>query len=101
MTATNGNAPHRTGPGGSTRRRVVVTGLGVVAPNAVGVADFAAALRAGVSGLRRVEQLAELGFGCHVAGVPRGIDERCATTFAADELLAMNSNHRFGRNSSG
>lgn len=77
-------------------RRVVVTGLGVVAPNAVGLHDFALALREGVSGLRRVPALAELGFGCHVAGVPQGVDEICARTFAEDELLAMNSNHRFG-----
>ncbi len=81
---------------GNGRRRVVVTGLGVVAPNGVGVHDFALALREGVSGLRRVERLQELGFGCHVAGVPQGVDEICAATFPEDELLAMNSNHRFG-----
>ncbi len=34
-------------------RRVVVTGLGVVAPNGVGLVDFESALRAGRSGIRR------------------------------------------------
>jgi 3-oxoacyl-(acyl-carrier-protein) synthase len=76
-------------------RRVVITGLGVVAPNGVGVREFARALHAGASGIRRIDGLAELGFGCQVAGVPQGTDELCAATFAPDELLAMNSNHRF------
>ena len=39
--------------------------------------------------------LRELGFGCQVAGVPQGVDALAAATFDADELLAMNSNHRF------
>ncbi len=77
------------------RRRVVITGMGVVAPNAVGVPDFLEALREGRSGLRRVERMAELGFGCQVAGVPEGTDERIAELVDEDELLAMNSNHRY------
>jgi 3-oxoacyl-(acyl-carrier-protein) synthase len=76
-------------------RRVVVTGLGVVAPNGVGIAAFERALREGRSGVRALEKLRELGFGCQVAGVPDGTDERAAASFDADELLAMNSNHRF------
>jgi len=76
-------------------RRVVVTGMGVVAPNGIGVAAFEAALRAGHSGVRAIPKLRELGFGCQVAGVPDGADERAAATFDPDELLAMNSNHRF------
>ena len=74
------------------KRRVVVTGLGVVAPNGVGIADFEAALRAGRSGIRSIEKLVEHGFGCTVAGVPQGVDELAAKTFAGDEILAMNSN---------
>jgi 3-oxoacyl-(acyl-carrier-protein) synthase len=74
------------------KRRVVVTGLGVVSPNGVGIADFEEALRKGRSGIRSIPKLVELGFGCTVAGVPPGVDERAAQNFAADELLAMNSN---------
>ena len=37
------------------RRRVVITGLGVLAPNANGVPAFDAALRATQSGLRTVD----------------------------------------------
>jgi 3-oxoacyl-(acyl-carrier-protein) synthase len=76
-------------------RRVVVTGVGVVAPNGLGVAAFAQALREGRSGVRAVPRLGELRFGCQVAGVPEGVDELAETFFDADELLAMNSNHRF------
>ena len=79
-----------------TGRRVVVTGMGVVAPNGIGLADFDAALRAGRSGLRHVPKLAELGFGCTVAGVPEGADAIAEAYFDADLLLAMNANHRYG-----
>jgi len=76
-------------------RRVVVTGVGVVAPNGLGVPAFGQALREGRSGVRAVPRLGELRFGCQVAGVPEGVDALAATLFDADELLAMNSNHRF------
>jgi 3-oxoacyl-(acyl-carrier-protein) synthase len=73
-----------------TPRRVVVTGLGVVAPNGVGVPAYDEALRAGRSGLRRIERLTELGFACQVAGVPQGVDELASGVFASEDLLAMN-----------
>ena len=40
-------------------KRVVITGLGVIAPNANGVADFEMALRKGRSGLKHQETMAE------------------------------------------
>ncbi len=75
-------------------RRVVVTGLGVLAPNANGVRDFELALRKGLSGIRVYEKMVECGFGSHVAGVPQGIDELAESYFSDDLLLAMNSGHR-------
>ena len=57
------------------RRRVVVTGMGVLAPNAHGVENFEHALRAGISGIRVRPGLAELGFTCQVAGIPERLDE--------------------------
>jgi 3-oxoacyl-(acyl-carrier-protein) synthase len=77
------------------RRRVVVTGIGVVAPNAIGAADFERALREGRSGLRKNEAMAEHGFACQVAGVPQGADELAEKSFDSDLLLAMNQSHRF------
>ncbi|MDP5169000.1 MAG: beta-ketoacyl-[acyl-carrier-protein] synthase family protein [Bacteroidia bacterium] len=51
-------------------RRVVITGLGVVAPNGIGLPAFETALRTGRSGIRYQEKMAELQFGCQVGGVP-------------------------------
>ena len=78
------------------RRRVVITGMGVVAPNAVGLDAYEQALRDGTSGIRHIPILDELKFGCRVAGVPQGVDEIAEEYFDEDELLAMNSSHRFG-----
>ena len=44
-------------------RRVVITGMGVVAPNGNGLEAYEAALRAGVSGIRHIPLLQELKFG--------------------------------------
>src|SRR5512138_1120858 len=75
--------------------RVVVTGLGIVAPNGHGVSAYERALRDGVSGIRHVPRLAELGFACQVGGIPQGIDDVKASYFAEDDLLAMNQNMVF------
>jgi 3-oxoacyl-(acyl-carrier-protein) synthase len=70
--------------------------MGVVAPNAVGLDAYEQALRKGTSGIRHIPILDELKFGCRVAGVPQGVDEIAEDYFDEDELLAMNSSHRFG-----
>jgi len=75
----------------STSQRVVVTGMGVVAPNGVGLKDYEAALRGGVSGIRFIDKLAELKFSCRVAGVPPNMDTHAKRLFSAEELMAMNS----------
>lgn len=77
------------------KRRVVITGIGVVAPNGVGVPAYEEALRAGRSGLKTQESMIEAKFGCTVAGSPEGVDELCEKKFGEDELLAMNMNHRY------
>jgi len=56
-------------------KRVVVTGLGVVAPIGHGLAEFESGLREGRSGIRYQPELAALEFGCRVAGVPECLDE--------------------------
>ncbi|MAI79987.1 MAG: beta-ketoacyl-ACP synthase [Deltaproteobacteria bacterium] len=76
-------------------RKVVITGLGVVAPNASNAVDFEAAIRKGQSGIRHVEAMATSKFGCRVGGVPQGIDALVAAEFPEDELLAMNMSHRY------
>jgi 3-oxoacyl-(acyl-carrier-protein) synthase len=74
---------------------VVITGLGVIAPNGNGVAEFELALRKGRSGLRRHAAMAERAMACQVAAVPQGVEPLAVASFAEDELLAMNSSQRF------
>jgi 3-oxoacyl-[acyl-carrier-protein] synthase-1 len=52
------------------KQRVVITGLGVVAPNAVGLEAFREALWEGKSGIRHLTELEALNFACQVGGVP-------------------------------
>ncbi len=72
--------------------RVVVTGLGVIAPSANGKAAFAAALRGCKSGIRSHEALREAKLACHVGGIPEGIDALAREHLAEDELRTMNAN---------
>ena len=76
-------------------RRVVITGLGVIAPNGNGIRDFELALRKGQSGVRYQPQMEECKFACRVAGCPEGVDELAEASFAEDELMAMNMSHRY------
>ena len=76
----------------SAERRVVVTGVGVVAPNANGAAAFVRALRAGASGIRFQPRLLELGFGCQVGGIPEGVDAIAARYFDEEQRFSMDAN---------
>jgi 3-oxoacyl-(acyl-carrier-protein) synthase len=51
-------------------RRVVITGLGVVSPNGVGVPAFLSAIRHGTSGIRYDPAYKDLHFNCQVSGTP-------------------------------
>lgn len=51
-------------------KRVVVTGLGVVSPNGVGIPAFLHAMQNGVSGIKFIQHYADLNFNCHLAGIP-------------------------------
>ncbi len=51
-------------------KRVVVTGLGVVAPNGTGLETFENAIRNGRSGINHLPELEALNFACQVGGVP-------------------------------
>ena len=73
-----------------SEKRVVITGMGVVAPNGHGKEEFSSSLRNGKSGIRFIEKLQELKFSCQVGGVPQGINEKLDQYFQEDELIAMN-----------
>jgi 3-oxoacyl-(acyl-carrier-protein) synthase len=51
-------------------RRIVVTGLGVVSPNGVGIPAFLNAIQNGISGIKFVPLFEELKMSCQVAGLP-------------------------------
>ncbi len=51
-------------------KRVVVTGMGVVAPNGIGLPAFLQAIQNGMSGIKFIPQYKELNFSCHIAGLP-------------------------------
>ncbi|OMP78084.1 beta-ketoacyl synthase [[Flexibacter] sp. ATCC 35208] len=72
--------------------RVVITGLGVAAPNGVGIPAFTEALRTGTSGIRYDPQLAELQFSCQIAGKPEVSDELQLQYLDPLELRNFNSN---------
>ncbi len=74
------------------KRRIVITGMGVVAPNGHGLVDFEQALREGRSGIRFFPRLEELKFGCQIGGAPEGIDEILTDYFDEETLLSMNQN---------
>ncbi|MEN6375037.1 MAG: beta-ketoacyl-[acyl-carrier-protein] synthase family protein [Smithella sp.] len=74
------------------RTRVVVTGMGVVAPNAHGLNNFEQALREGRSGIRFIPLLEQLKFSCQIGGVPENFDEIREKYFDHDRLQSMNEN---------
>lgn len=73
------------------KQRVVITGLGVVAPNGVGLAAFEEALRAGRSGIRYHERLAEMKFSCCIGGEPEVSEEQQLQYMTALQLRNFNS----------
>ena len=75
--------------------RIVITGLGVLAPNGHGKQAFADALRKGQSGIRHVQELADLKFACQVGGIPHVSEELKTEYFSDDKRLAMNSSMTF------
>ncbi|GAL65476.1 3-oxoacyl-[acyl-carrier-protein] synthase KASI [Jejuia pallidilutea] len=73
------------------KNRVVITGLGVVAPNGVGVAKFTEALKNGTSGITFHQQLKDLNFSCQIGGIPN-ISEALQSKYFTDlQLRGFNS----------
>ncbi len=58
------------------KKRVVITGLGVVAPNGVGLNAFSKAIKNGESGITFHPQLADLNFSCCIGGIPQISEEK-------------------------
>ena len=74
------------------KNRVVITGLGVVSPNGVGIPQFKDAIKNGVSGIRLIPELVDLKFECQIAGVPQLPENHELNYLTPLELLKFNSN---------
>tara|TARA_R110002033_G_scaffold57545_2_gene106673 strand:- start:4505 stop:5782 length:1278 start_codon:yes stop_codon:yes gene_type:complete len=72
-------------------RRVVVTGLGICAPNGVGLGNFCDAMLTGRSGITFHQELADLGFGCQIAGKPEISESLKESYFTPLQLKGLNS----------
>ena len=72
-------------------KRVVITGLGVVAPNGTGLDAFLYAIKNGVSGISFDQQLADLNFSCQISGKPELSETFIANYFSELELRNFNS----------
>jgi 3-oxoacyl-[acyl-carrier-protein] synthase-1 len=71
--------------------RVVITGLGVVAPNGVGLDAFSKAIKNGASGITFHQQLADLNFSCCIGGIPQISEEKKLEYLTPLQLRGFNS----------
>lgn len=77
--------------------RVVITGLGVVAPNGVGVDDFKKAIQNGKSGVKFIDELKDLGLNCLVAGIPELTKDNLSNSLPSSLITKIEaSNLLFG-----
>jgi 3-oxoacyl-(acyl-carrier-protein) synthase len=73
------------------KKRVVITGLGIVAPNGVGLDAFQHSIKNGISGIKHIEELERLKFSCQIAGLPNVTTELALNYFSELELRNFNS----------
>ena len=73
------------------KQRVVITGLGVVSPNGVGLDQFSEAIRQGKSGIEFIPQLRELEFSCQLGAIPEISEEKKLEYLTRLQLRNFNS----------
>ncbi|MFY9242030.1 MAG: beta-ketoacyl-[acyl-carrier-protein] synthase family protein [Polaribacter sp.] len=73
------------------RKRVVITGLGVVAPNGVGLDEFTTAIKSGKSGITFHQHLKDKGFSCCIGGIPAVSEEKKLEYLSPLQLRGFNS----------
>jgi 3-oxoacyl-(acyl-carrier-protein) synthase len=72
-------------------KRVVITGLGIVAPNGVGLDAFTNSIKNGISGIKHDAELERLQFSCQISGKPEISTELALNYFTELELRNFNS----------
>ena len=73
------------------KKRVVITGLGVVSPNGVGVPEFTEAIKNGTSGIRFFPELRDLNFSCQLGAMPTISKEKKLEYLSELQLRNFNS----------
>lgn len=73
------------------KKRVVITGLGVVAPNGVGLEAFTNAIKSGTSGITFHQELKDKGFSCCIGGIPTISDEKIGEYLTPLQLRGFQS----------
>ena len=71
-------------------KRVVITGIGAVAPNGLGIADYRAALMAGKSGIAHHDDLKTLNFACQIGGKPPVGPDEAEALISGPDLAKLN-----------
>lgn len=71
--------------------RVVITGLGILSPNGIGIPEFTDAIKNGRSGIKHDPELESLNFSCQIAGEPALTPEHIGKYFTPLELRSMES----------
>ena len=74
------------------KTRVVITGLGVVAPNGVGIDAFTKAIKQGQSGITYHQNLKDLNFSCCIGGIPTISEAKKLKYLTPLQLRGFNSN---------
>lgn len=73
------------------KNRVVITGLGVVAPNGVGLENFTKAIQTGTSGIQFHQALKDKGFSCCIGGIPAISEDKIAAYLTPLQLRGFQS----------
>lgn len=73
------------------KNRVVITGLGVVAPNGVGIDAFTKAIKNGESGITFHQKLKDLNFSCCIGGIPDVTEDKKSEYLTPLQLRGFNS----------
>ena len=72
--------------------RVVITGMGVVAPNGVGLEAFTKAIKSGTSGITFHQNMKDANFSCCIGGIPEISEEKKLEYLTPLQLRGFNSN---------
>lgn len=72
-------------------KRVVITGMGVVAPNGVGLEAFNKAIKSGTSGITFQQKMKDAGFSCCIGGIPEISEEKKLEYLTPLQLRGFNS----------